>query len=182
MLPGLPSESPRLFVEKPFLEGPKLNSHCSIAIFYIPLRVMLVCLFRCILIIFSTPWKCSESHLSQEASFFGGVGRPGPSLLKEGGGKGSGKDAKSLPKAYMWMGKFSLFLATQRSWLASPPRTPNASFLVIILLSSFFPIPLWFCQCFSLILRWAWCPSSTLQASPGHKERGLEVFQVYGPL
>lgn len=46
MLPDLPSESSRLFVEKPFLECPELNSRSWTAIFSIPVRVRLACLFQ----------------------------------------------------------------------------------------------------------------------------------------
>lgn len=200
MLPDLPSESSRLFVEKPFLECPKLNGHSWIAIFYIPLRVMLACLFQtssaCLAKTHASPDCPVLPHENvkskpsfQEVSFFGEVGLV-PSLLtyriissqEERWKEVWVGKRNSLPKALHWTGKFSLFLAIQRSWLASPPRTPNASFLVIILLSSFFPFPLRFCQCFSLILRRVWCPSSTLQASPRDRERGLGGFQVYGPL
>lgn len=91
MLPDLPSESSRLFVEKPFLERPKLNGHSWIAIFYIPLRVMLACLFQtssaCLAKTHASP-DCpllpNENVKSkppfQEVSFFGEVGLV-PSLL-----------------------------------------------------------------------------------------------------
>ena len=135
-----------------------------------------------LMIALPTPWECQV-----KATFQGNVllwrGWPGP-FPEEKDHHFSGRKKRiwegkrnSPTTSYKWMGKFSLFLAIQRSWLASPPWTPNASFLVIILLSSFFPFPPLFCQCFSLILCWAWCPSSTLQASPRDRERGWKAFK-----
>lgn len=117
MLPDLPSESSRLFVEKLFLKGPKLNSHSSIAIFYIPLRVLLVCLFWCHQLLrlkltripATFPRKGpSSERLARSLPSWGA----GPPLLREGGGQGSEKEANSMPKAYMWLGEIFSFLSS----------------------------------------------------------------------
>lgn len=136
-----------------------------------------------LLIALPTLWECQV-----KATFQGNVllwrGWPGPFPKVQDhhfSGRRGYEREKEIPRPRPVSGwEISLsffFLAIQRSWLASPPRTPNASFLVIILLSSFFPFPLLFCQCFSLILCGAWCPSSTLQASPRDRERGRKAFK-----
>lgn len=99
----------------------------------------------------------------------------GPSLLRKKDRRGIVEgERNSLPKANMWTGKISLFLAIQRSWLASPPRTPNASFLVIILLSSFF----FHSPCDSVSVSHSFClvpllHPARLTQGPGMKPRRL---------
>lgn len=124
MFPDLPSESSRLFVEKPFLERPKLNGHSWIAIFYIPWEVMLPCFFQTSSAYLAKtgasshcPFLPHENVKSkpsfQEASFFGEAGLV-PSLLtyrlissqEERWKEIECEKENSLPKALHEDGKF----------------------------------------------------------------------------
>lgn len=90
----------KAFCGKALIEGPKLNSHSSKAIFYIPLGVTSGCLFRChqlvrlkltrILMVFSYPMKM-EWKPPFPGSYLLWRGCPGPFSPEEQGHPFSGR-------------------------------------------------------------------------------------------
>lgn len=196
MLPDLPSESSRLFVKQSFLERPKLNSHSWIAIFYIPLGVMLACLFQmssvCLAQTYPSP-DCPflpTENVKSKPPFPGnllwrGWLCPFPPDMQDHGFSGRKMEGdmrgkKKFPAQGLHVDREIFFLSNSEILTGITSQDSKCFLSCYNPLKFFFSIRPVILSVF--LTHSAWCPSSTLQASPRDRERGLGGFQVYGPL